>query len=175
MGKGEFYFLALYITQEALLRYNNASHFCLSFGLIVFFFFFFFFVCVYVCVILLRNEVHVDVGGSDTEGKRWRLGCDWDLRFLECSWAFSWQCTSLSSSSLFPFTSFTLFSLFQTLSFSDIVLCSVFFQFGFQYNFEGRYDLVRFVKTIQKAGLYAHLRIGPYVCAEWNFGYPPNF
>lgn len=40
----------------------------------------------------------------------------------------------------------------------------------FQYDFEGRYDLLRFVKTIQKAGLYAHLRIGPYVCAEWNFG-----
>ncbi|KAK7250783.1 hypothetical protein RIF29_33454 [Crotalaria pallida] len=38
------------------------------------------------------------------------------------------------------------------------------------FNFEGRYDLVRFIKTIQKAGLYAHLRIGPYVCAEWNFG-----
>ncbi|CAI9110860.1 OLC1v1010950C1 [Oldenlandia corymbosa var. corymbosa] len=38
------------------------------------------------------------------------------------------------------------------------------------YNFEGRYDLVRFMKTIQKAGLYANLRIGPYVCAEWNFG-----
>ncbi|KAM7250323.1 hypothetical protein ACFE04_022206 [Oxalis oulophora] len=30
------------------------------------------------------------------------------------------------------------------------------------YNFEGRYDLVRFIKTIQSAGLYAHLRIGPY-------------
>ncbi|KAL6295642.1 hypothetical protein ACE6H2_003784 [Prunus campanulata] len=38
------------------------------------------------------------------------------------------------------------------------------------YNFEGRYDLVRFIKTVQKAGLYLHLRIGPYVCAEWNFG-----
>ncbi|KAJ0087018.1 hypothetical protein Patl1_09217 [Pistacia atlantica] len=38
------------------------------------------------------------------------------------------------------------------------------------YNFEGRNDLVRFIKTIQKAGLYSHLRIGPYVCAEWNFG-----
>ncbi|QHO19058.1 hypothetical protein HN51_061725 [Arachis hypogaea] len=38
------------------------------------------------------------------------------------------------------------------------------------YNFEGRYDLVRFMKIIQRAGLYAHLRIGPYVCAEWNFG-----
>ncbi|KAJ9564503.1 hypothetical protein OSB04_000469 [Centaurea solstitialis] len=38
------------------------------------------------------------------------------------------------------------------------------------YNFEGRYDLVRFLKTVQKAGMYVHLRIGPYVCAEWNFG-----
>ncbi|XP_047307639.1 beta-galactosidase-like [Impatiens glandulifera] len=39
-----------------------------------------------------------------------------------------------------------------------------------KYNFEGRYDLVNFLKLIQQAGLYAHLRIGPYVCAEWNFG-----
>ncbi|WZZ08137.1 hypothetical protein YC2023_094058 [Brassica napus] len=38
------------------------------------------------------------------------------------------------------------------------------------YNFEGRYDLVRFIKTVQEVGLYVHLRIGPYVCAEWNFG-----
>ncbi|GMJ15424.1 beta-galactosidase 5 [Hibiscus trionum] len=38
------------------------------------------------------------------------------------------------------------------------------------YDFEGRYDLVRFIKTVQKMGLYANLRIGPYVCAEWNFG-----
>ncbi|XWS21015.1 hypothetical protein CRYUN_Cryun30bG0018700 [Craigia yunnanensis] len=38
------------------------------------------------------------------------------------------------------------------------------------YNFEGRYDLVRFIKTVQNMGLYVHLRIGPYVCAEWNFG-----
>ncbi|KAM1126872.1 hypothetical protein FF2_041575 [Malus domestica] len=39
------------------------------------------------------------------------------------------------------------------------------------YNFKGRYNLVRFLKTMQKkAGLYAHLCIGPYVCAERNFG-----
>ncbi|GLT57976.1 hypothetical protein SLA2020_309060 [Shorea laevis] len=38
------------------------------------------------------------------------------------------------------------------------------------YNFEGRYDLVRFIKAVQKVGLYVHLRIGPYICAEWNFG-----
>ncbi|KAG0456769.1 hypothetical protein HPP92_024557 [Vanilla planifolia] len=39
-----------------------------------------------------------------------------------------------------------------------------------KYNFEGRYDLVRFIRTVQKAGLYVHLRIGPYICGEWNFG-----
>ncbi|EYU31481.1 hypothetical protein MIMGU_mgv1a001399mg [Erythranthe guttata] len=39
-----------------------------------------------------------------------------------------------------------------------------------QYNFEGRYDLVKFVKLVGSSGLYLFLRIGPYVCAEWNFG-----
>ncbi|KAM7259914.1 hypothetical protein ACFE04_015655 [Oxalis oulophora] len=39
-----------------------------------------------------------------------------------------------------------------------------------QYYFEERYDLVKFIKIVQQAGLYVHLRIGPYVCAEWNFG-----
>ncbi|KAL9456151.1 hypothetical protein AB3S75_005384 [Citrus x aurantiifolia] len=39
-----------------------------------------------------------------------------------------------------------------------------------QYYFEGRFDLVRFVKTVQEADLFLHLRIGPYACAEWNYG-----
>ncbi|KAH1224975.1 Beta-galactosidase 8 [Glycine max] len=39
-----------------------------------------------------------------------------------------------------------------------------------QYNFEGRGDLVKFVKVVAAAGLYVHLRIGPYACAEWNYG-----
>ncbi|KAI6679621.1 hypothetical protein NL676_033502 [Syzygium grande] len=39
-----------------------------------------------------------------------------------------------------------------------------------QYYFGDRYDLVRFIKLVQQAGLYVHLRIGPYVCAEWNLG-----
>jgi beta-galactosidase GanA len=39
-----------------------------------------------------------------------------------------------------------------------------------QYDFEGRKDLAAFVKAIADAGLYVHLRIGPYVCAEWNYG-----
>ncbi|XP_024542252.1 beta-galactosidase 8 isoform X1 [Selaginella moellendorffii] len=38
------------------------------------------------------------------------------------------------------------------------------------YNFQGRYDLIRFLKLVHQAGLYVNLRIGPYVCAEWNFG-----
>ncbi|KAM7254583.1 hypothetical protein ACFE04_003963 [Oxalis oulophora] len=36
--------------------------------------------------------------------------------------------------------------------------------------FGGNYDLVKFIKLVKGAGLYVHLRIGPYVCAEWNFG-----
>ncbi|XP_059462503.1 beta-galactosidase 15-like [Corylus avellana] len=39
-----------------------------------------------------------------------------------------------------------------------------------QYDFSGNLDLVRFLKTVQDEGLYAVLRIGPYVCAEWNYG-----
>ncbi|XP_022966894.1 beta-galactosidase-like [Cucurbita maxima] len=39
-----------------------------------------------------------------------------------------------------------------------------------KYHFEDRYDLVKFIKLVQQAGLYVHLRIGPYVCAEWNLG-----
>nr|ALE18238.1 GAL [Pyrus x bretschneideri] len=39
-----------------------------------------------------------------------------------------------------------------------------------KYYFEDRYDLVKFIKLVQQAGLFVNLRIGPYVCAEWNFG-----
>ncbi|KAL9241232.1 hypothetical protein vseg_015363 [Gypsophila vaccaria] len=39
-----------------------------------------------------------------------------------------------------------------------------------QYDFTGRKDLVKFVKLVGEAGLYLHLRIGPYACAEWNYG-----
>nr|KAJ0194160.1 hypothetical protein LSAT_V11C800452970 [Lactuca sativa] len=38
------------------------------------------------------------------------------------------------------------------------------------YSFSGRCDIVRFIKTVARNGLYVNLRIGPYVCAEWNFG-----
>ncbi|XP_022143801.1 beta-galactosidase 15-like [Momordica charantia] len=39
-----------------------------------------------------------------------------------------------------------------------------------QYDFSGNNDLVKFIQTIQQQGLHAILRIGPYVCAEWNYG-----
>ncbi|CAM8885522.1 unnamed protein product [Rhodiola kirilowii] len=42
-----------------------------------------------------------------------------------------------------------------------------------QYYFGGRYDLVKFAKIVQNAGLYLILRIGPFVAAEWNFGGVP--
>ncbi|XP_019177910.1 PREDICTED: beta-galactosidase 8-like isoform X2 [Ipomoea nil] len=39
-----------------------------------------------------------------------------------------------------------------------------------QYDFEGRKDIVKFVKLVGEADLFVHLRIGPYACAEWNYG-----
>jgi beta-galactosidase GanA len=32
------------------------------------------------------------------------------------------------------------------------------------------YDLAAFIEEAGKQGLYVHLRISGYVCAEWNFG-----
>ncbi|KAG8368086.1 hypothetical protein BUALT_Bualt15G0008700 [Buddleja alternifolia] len=39
-----------------------------------------------------------------------------------------------------------------------------------QLNFEGNYDLVKFIKTIGEHGLWVTLRLGPYIEAEWNLG-----
>nr|POF11218.1 beta-galactosidase 6 [Quercus suber] len=39
-----------------------------------------------------------------------------------------------------------------------------------QYDFSGRYNLVQFIKEIQAQGLYACLRIGPFIESEWNYG-----
>ncbi len=39
-----------------------------------------------------------------------------------------------------------------------------------EFNFEGMLDIVRFLKTAEKIGLYAIVRPGPYICAEWDFG-----
>ncbi|XP_075663026.1 beta-galactosidase 6-like [Castanea sativa] len=39
-----------------------------------------------------------------------------------------------------------------------------------QYVFSGNYDLVQFIKEIQKQGLYVSLRIGPFIESEWNYG-----
>lgn len=41
----------------------------------------------------------------------------------------------------------------------------------FQYNFEGRYDLVKFLKLIQRHKMFVILRLGPFIQAEWNYGY----
>nr|CAD1830486.1 unnamed protein product [Ananas comosus var. bracteatus] len=35
---------------------------------------------------------------------------------------------------------------------------------------QGKYDLVKFIKLIQQQGMYATLRIGSFIQAEWNHG-----
>lgn len=39
-----------------------------------------------------------------------------------------------------------------------------------QFDFSGRCDLVAFLERVQAHGLYAIVRPGPYICAEWEFG-----
>uniref|UniRef100_K3ZQT2 Beta-galactosidase n=1 Tax=Setaria italica TaxID=4555 RepID=K3ZQT2_SETIT len=39
-----------------------------------------------------------------------------------------------------------------------------------KYNFEGRLDLIKYIKMIQDHGMYAIVRIGPFIQAEWNHG-----
>lgn len=40
-----------------------------------------------------------------------------------------------------------------------------------QFNFEGNYDLLKFIRLLGDSGLWVTLRIGPYIEAEWNLGY----
>ena len=39
-----------------------------------------------------------------------------------------------------------------------------------KFYFEGRADLLKFLDLCQQHGFLVNLRIGPYVCAEWNLG-----
>ncbi|KAA8546108.1 hypothetical protein F0562_020441 [Nyssa sinensis] len=39
-----------------------------------------------------------------------------------------------------------------------------------EFNFEGNYDLVKFIKLIGENNMYATLRVGPFIEAEWNLG-----
>ena len=39
-----------------------------------------------------------------------------------------------------------------------------------EFDFTGRFDIRRFIKTAQEVGLYAIVRPGPYICAERDFG-----
>ena len=38
------------------------------------------------------------------------------------------------------------------------------------FDFSGRLDIERFIRTAQELGLYVIIRPGPYICAEWDFG-----
>ncbi|CAA6663846.1 unnamed protein product [Spirodela intermedia] len=42
-----------------------------------------------------------------------------------------------------------------------------------KYYFGERFNLVKFARIVQEAGMYMILRIGPFVAAEWNFGGVP--
>lgn len=43
------------------------------------------------------------------------------------------------------------------------------------FDFSGNLDIVKFLETAKKLGLYAIVRPGPYICAEWDFGGLPSW
>jgi len=43
------------------------------------------------------------------------------------------------------------------------------------FNFEGQANVLQFLQIAQQNGMWVNLRIGPYVCAEWNFGGFPEW
>ena len=44
-----------------------------------------------------------------------------------------------------------------------------------QFDFSGGLDLVKYIETARKLGLYVILRPGPYICAEWDLGGLPSW
>ena len=44
-----------------------------------------------------------------------------------------------------------------------------------EYDFSGRLDLERFIRTATELGLYVIIRPGPYICAEWEHGGLPGW
>lgn len=44
-----------------------------------------------------------------------------------------------------------------------------------QFNFDGILDIEKYLEIAQKVGLYAIVRPGPYICAEWDFGGLPSW
>eukprot|EP00026_Physarum_polycephalum_P003422 Phypoly_transcript_03433.p1 GENE.Phypoly_transcript_03433~~Phypoly_transcript_03433.p1 ORF type:complete len:668 (+),score=82.90 Phypoly_transcript_03433:402-2405(+) len=44
-----------------------------------------------------------------------------------------------------------------------------------QYYFDDYADLVQFLNVVKENQLFVNLRIGPYVCAEWNYGGFPEW
>ena len=39
-----------------------------------------------------------------------------------------------------------------------------------EFDFSGMLDIAAYLRIAQKVGLYAIVRPGPYICAEWDFG-----
>ena len=43
------------------------------------------------------------------------------------------------------------------------------------YDFSGQLDVAEFVREAQEAGLHVILRVGPYICSEWDLGGLPSW
>ena len=79
---------------------------------------------------------------------------------LDVIQTYAWKCKKLDTYAI-PF---------RCIIINSYRIWMVFFSRFEQYYFEERYNLVRFIKTVQKAGLFVHLCIGPTFVASGTSG-----
>lgn len=96
---------------------------------------------------------------SNQKGQTGWSKFDTNLCFLEHSWACSR-----------PGKIYYIYMIIYIHILILILHFETFFCF-WQFNFEGNYDLLKFIKLLGDNGMWVTLRIGPYIEAEWNLGY----
>ena len=161
---------AIIINGERRVIFSGAIHYPRSTPEV-----FYCFICLFICVFLICfsciwSELHIyilvtDVARFDSKGKRRWHWCNWNVYILEPPWAPTWEGLVLILIQLKEIN-----SIFKLNYFCFDLCCLVFAMACNQYHFSGNLNFVKFFKLVQKAGLHVVLRIGPYVCAEWNYG-----
>lgn len=78
--------------------------------------------------------------------------------------------TNLNHSGLNAVQVYVPWNLHEVVKGRYILKLFMLFYNQFRFEFSGEKDLAKFIKFAQKADLDVLLRIGPYVCAEWENG-----
>ena len=113
------------------------------------------------------------VGRHSWQSKTGRHKRGPNLRVLEHSWDWERQGKWIREAAEVPTTCMHACKVWYYSKVNECpsltnwwLICSI-----LQYSIEPQYDYIKFIKLIQKKGMYVTLRVGPFIQAEWNHGY----